>query len=154
MYCAVSPTARIARAENRNTSMAPSIPPMNTGTDAMFTMVNFHTPVGSLRMDGMSFTRDDVFSQRKPKFKLPKGYEDEWVFLDEMRKIFADNTGADRLNREASLEDLRFVVGDQWDDITRQRREAASFRIQQFVNIGTNWRWRVKEWKTRRGIPV
>ena len=73
----------------------------------------------------MSFTRDDVFSQRKPKFKLPKGYEDEWVFLDEMRKIFADNTGADRLNREASLEDLRFVVGDQWDDITRQRREAA-----------------------------
>ena len=56
----------------------------------------------------MSFTRDDVFPKTKPKIKLPKGYENEWAFLDEMRKIFADNTGADRLNREASLEDLRF----------------------------------------------
>ena len=62
---------------------------------------------------------------RKPNIKLPKGYASEATFLEEMRKEFADNTGADRLNREASLEDLRFMVGDQWDDLTRQRREAA-----------------------------
>ena len=73
----------------------------------------------------MSFTRDDIMTKRKPKVVLPLGYENEGVFLEEMRRIFADNTGADRLNREAALEDLRFMVGDQWDDLTRQRREAA-----------------------------
>lgn len=75
--------------------------------------------------------RSDVFpivrdsTARKPKFKLPPGYLDESVFLEEMRKLFADDIGADKLNREAALEDLRFMVGNQWDDATRQRREAA-----------------------------
>ena len=36
-----------------------------------------------------------------------------------------DDINYDRLNREAALEDLRFIVGDQWDDIVRQQREAA-----------------------------
>jgi len=42
-----------------------------------------------------------------------------------MRQNFYDSVQFDRLNREAALEDLRFVVSDQWDDVTRQRREAA-----------------------------
>ena len=62
---------------------------------------------------------------KKPDFKLPPGYQGEQDFLQEMRTMFADDLQADRLNREAALEDLRFVVGDQWDDITRTRREAA-----------------------------
>jgi hypothetical protein len=61
----------------------------------------------------------------RPTFKLPKGYENEQDFLQEMRTMFQDDLSADRLNREAALEDLRFVVGDQWDDITRARRESA-----------------------------
>jgi hypothetical protein len=60
----------------------------------------------------------------KPNIKIPKEYENEAEFLDEMRRMFADDLQADRLNREAALEDLKFVVGDQWDDITRARRES------------------------------
>lgn len=63
-------------------------------------------------------------SQTKPKIKLPPGYANESAFLSEMRQLFYDDVQYDRLNREAALEDLRFVVGDQWDDIVRQRREA------------------------------
>src|SRR5579872_3396418 len=62
---------------------------------------------------------------KKPKIKLPPGYANEAEFLFEMRRYFDDDLQADRLNREAALEDLRFMVGDQWDDIVRQRREAA-----------------------------
>ncbi len=61
----------------------------------------------------------------KPEFELPEGYENEAAFLSEMRQLFYDDIQFDRLNREAALEDLRFGVGDQWDDIVRQRREAA-----------------------------
>ena len=62
---------------------------------------------------------------KRPEIELPEGYENEADFLSEMRKLFYDDIQFDRLNREAALEDLRFMVGDQWDDITRQRREAA-----------------------------
>lgn len=62
---------------------------------------------------------------KRPKIKIPAGYANEAEFLGEMRHMFQDDLQADRLNREAALEDLRFMVGDQWDDLTRQRREAA-----------------------------
>lgn len=64
-------------------------------------------------------------SVRKPKIKLPDGYVNEAEFLHEMRAMFGDDLQADRLNREAALEDLRFMIGDHWDDIARARREAA-----------------------------
>lgn len=75
--------------------------------------------------------REDVFpaqrdaAAKKPKFKLPDGYSNEAVFLEEMRKLFADDLGADQLNRDAAAEDLKFMVGDQWDVAVRARREAA-----------------------------
>lgn len=62
---------------------------------------------------------------QRPIFELPPGYETEADFLRDMRKLFHDDIQYDRLNREAALEDLRFMVGDQWDDIVRQRRESA-----------------------------
>lgn len=62
---------------------------------------------------------------RPPKFKLPKGYESEAQFLQEMRTLFNEDQEADRLNREAGIEDLKFVIGDQWDDYVRQRRDSA-----------------------------
>ncbi|HWU94841.1 MAG TPA: portal protein [Sphingomonas sp.] len=61
---------------------------------------------------------------RKPNFKLPKGYVDEQQFLQEMRKLFNEDQEADRLNREAGSEDLKFVIGDQWEDYVRSRRDA------------------------------
>lgn len=60
-----------------------------------------------------------------PKFKLPAGYENEEEFLFEMRCMFADDVGSDRLNRDAALEDLQFFVGNQWDDPVVARRQAA-----------------------------
>lgn len=55
----------------------------------------------------------------------PDDFEDAAAFLQDMRLQFYDDIQYDRLNREAALEDLRFLVGDQWDDVVRQRREAA-----------------------------
>lgn len=57
--------------------------------------------------------------------KPPSDFEDEADFLHHMRRTFHDDIQYDRNNREAALEDLRFMVGDQWDDIVRQRREAS-----------------------------
>lgn len=61
---------------------------------------------------------------KKPNFKVPDDFESEAMFLKAMRQDFYDDVQFDRLNREAALEDLRFEVGDQWDDIVRQRRES------------------------------
>ncbi len=67
----------------------------------------------------------DDAKPKKPNFKLPPDFKDENSFLEHARKEFYDDVQVDRMNREASLEDSRFFVGDQWDDIARQRREAA-----------------------------
>jgi hypothetical protein len=58
----------------------------------------------------------------KPDFELPEGFENEADFLSSMRQDFYDDIQFDRNNREAGLEDLQFVVGKQWDDLTLQRR--------------------------------
>jgi hypothetical protein len=68
---------------------------------------------------------DDPRPPQKPDIELPDDFEDEQSFLQHMRKEYYDDISADRLNREAGLEDLRFVIGDQWEDYVRQRREAA-----------------------------
>lgn len=61
----------------------------------------------------------------KPVFDLPEGYESESAFLHEMRGHFADDVEYDRMNREAALDDLQFLVGNQWDDMVRMRRDNA-----------------------------
>lgn len=61
----------------------------------------------------------------KPRIELPDDFDDEAAFLLHMRNEFYEDIQYDRLNREAAIEDLRFMVGDQWDDFVRQRREAA-----------------------------
>jgi hypothetical protein len=63
-------------------------------------------------------------SARKPKIKLPKGYISEQQFLQEMRTLFNEDQEADRLNREAGSEDLKFVIGDQWEEYVRARRDS------------------------------
>lgn len=64
-------------------------------------------------------------SKTKPEFTLPDEYDSEVDFLADMRTEFYNDIQSDRLNREAALQDLRFTVGDQWDDDTRYRRTAA-----------------------------
>jgi len=76
----------------------------------------------------VSPARNDDYRQpysNRPQFEIPEDFEDEASFLSTMRKDFYDDVQYDRLNREAALEDMRFMVADQWDDIVRQRREAA-----------------------------
>src|SRR5665213_1521080 len=69
--------------------------------------------------------KDEKPTTEQPIFELPEGYDNEAALLAEMRQLFSDDVQYDRLNREAALEDLRFVVGDQWDDVVRTRRETA-----------------------------
>ena len=61
----------------------------------------------------------------RPALTLPSDYETADDFLRDMRTDFYEDINYDRLNRDASLEDSRFLIGQQWDDLTRQRREAA-----------------------------
>ena len=68
---------------------------------------------------------DEEGRKTKPDIDLPAGFKDEAGFLSYMRKEFYDDIQADRLNREAGLEDIRFTIGDQWDSIVKARREAA-----------------------------
>lgn len=61
---------------------------------------------------------------KKPKFELPDDFGDEAEFLADMRRLYQEDVDFDLLNRDAALEDLRFLVGDQWSEDVRQRREA------------------------------
>ncbi len=53
---------------------------------------------------------------------IPDGYDTVDAFLDEARKRFQVGVDADRDNREAALDDLRFVAGDQWDETVKAGR--------------------------------
>lgn len=73
-------------------------------------------------------TNDDqegAESTSRPDIALPDDFDNAEDFLAHMRKEFYEDIQYDRLNREAAIEDLRFMVGDQWDDFVRQRRESA-----------------------------
>lgn len=48
---------------------------------------------------------------------IPEGFVDQEAFLSDMREEFDADASYDRLNREAALEDLKFVAGDQWDPL-------------------------------------
>lgn len=68
---------------------------------------------------------DEKSNAKKPKIQLPPEFEgDEAAFLQDMRKKFAADEAFDRENREAGIEDLQFLVGDQWDARVRARRIA------------------------------
>ena len=64
-------------------------------------------------------------SDTKPAIELPEDFDTEQEFLEHMREEFRKDLEADEDNRNAATEDLEFVVGDQWDPVVRQMREAA-----------------------------
>jgi hypothetical protein len=61
----------------------------------------------------------------RPDIELPDDFDSENNFLAHMRTEFYEDIQYDRLNRESAIDDLRFLVGDQWEDYVRQRRESA-----------------------------
>ena len=69
--------------------------------------------------------------------RLPDGYDDEATFLQEARERFQQGVDFDRLNRDAGMDDLRFLAGDQWDDYAKLARANRPMltvnRLPQFV---------------------
>lgn len=71
--------------------------------------------------------------------KLPKGYENEHEFLTEARERFQEGVDSDRLNRDAAMDDLEFLSGNQWDPTVQAARIKAGKpcltinRLPQFV---------------------
>jgi hypothetical protein len=78
-----------------------------------------------MKQDLFNEQPDPGAAAKRPDIRLPDDYTDEHTFLTDVIREMNDDINYDRLNREAALEDLRFIVGDQWDDIVRQQREAA-----------------------------
>jgi hypothetical protein len=64
-------------------------------------------------------------SAPRPNIKLPKGYDNESDFLQEMRELYEDDDSADFDNHKAGVEDMEFFTGKQWDPDVEQRRIAA-----------------------------
>ncbi len=62
---------------------------------------------------------------QRPRIKLPDEYDGEADFLQEFRTTFGDNSGADWNNQVAGVEDLNFLIGNQWDADVQAQREAA-----------------------------
>lgn len=52
----------------------------------------------------------------------PSDFDDEVNFLAYAVQLFQDDLEYDRFNREAAIEDAKFMVGDQWDEAIKQRR--------------------------------
>jgi hypothetical protein len=52
---------------------------------------------------------------RTPPDYIPDGYDTADAFLREAREAYQADLDYDRANREAALDDLKFVAGDQWD---------------------------------------
>ena len=77
------------------------------------------------RRKGSTNFNADPPRESKPDHEIPDDFDSEQDYLAAMRQDFYNDIQYDRLNRDAALEDLRFFVGYQWDDIVRQRREAA-----------------------------
>lgn len=56
--------------------------------------------------------------------ELPAGYEDVESFLKEARERFTEGESADQENREAALDDLKFLTGEsQWDPTVKAARQ-------------------------------
>lgn len=67
---------------------------------------------------------DPAADQPRPNEEyVPSGYESANDFLEETRKIYKEDREASRRNDEASLDDLKFAAGDQWDEAVLALRQ-------------------------------
>lgn len=61
----------------------------------------------------------------RPNIKLPDGYDSPEAFLLDFREEFTADDSADFDNHAAGVEDLQFLVGDQWEETIEAQRIAA-----------------------------
>lgn len=75
-------------------------------------------------MDELTDTAPALIKQSaKAETTLPPGYDTVEEFLKEARARFNEGADADRENRDAGLEDLKFLTGEQWDEQVKARRK-------------------------------
>jgi hypothetical protein len=55
---------------------------------------------------------------------VPEGYKTKDEYLCDVRETYSRDIEYDRWNREAAIDDLKFIGMDQWDPLVRQAREA------------------------------
>lgn len=65
---------------------------------------------------------EDTDTAVRPQPATPKGFASKQAFLQDMRTKFDRAVGADQHNRDAALEDLNFIIGDQWDPLVKAER--------------------------------
>jgi hypothetical protein len=72
-------------------------------------------------------TDDPTYGDDKKKrvIKPPSDFEDEAAFLKHIRTEIDLDMTADQDNQKAALEDAKFLVGNQWPDDIKARREGA-----------------------------
>lgn len=63
----------------------------------------------------------DIRPEKEPG--PPDGYESVSDFLREMRQNYDRAVESETENRNAALQDIRFIYGDQWDSTARENRE-------------------------------
>lgn len=72
-------------------------------------------------MKTLSFSEQDI---RTPSESyVPEGFKSVEDYLSDLRETYKLDLQADEDNREAALEDKKFVAGDQWDPIVLQQRK-------------------------------
>lgn len=70
-------------------------------------------------------TAKDDFKAAFKKIKLPDDFDNKEDFLRHATTLFDEDLDHDRANREKGESDASFSAGDQWDDDTQAKREAA-----------------------------
>lgn len=61
-----------------------------------------------------------------PKSYVPEGYKAVDEYLADMREEYRLDVEADKENRDAAMDDLKFASGDQWDAQVRAQRQPAT----------------------------
>lgn len=61
---------------------------------------------------------------KKDAIALPEGYDDEDDFLGEARERYQEGLDRDRDNRDAGLDDQKFLAGEQWDPQVESARKS------------------------------
>src|SRR6185369_16010205 len=57
------------------------------------------------------------------KSYVPEGFKDVEAYLEDLRETYTLDLQADQDNRDAALEDKKFVAGDQWDPLVLAQRQ-------------------------------
>lgn len=97
--------------------------PANDADDGYYGPDDQSTPGGdAVEWEAPNIDEAETFQAIDPSY-VPDGFEDQEAFLEYARCLRKDDISADRENRDAGLDDLKFLALDQWDPEVRRVRE-------------------------------